>query len=58
MKMTHNSLTSFFDHLMDLECEEIVIGGDFNLVLNVDMDKKGGLARTQNLAAQFDFIDA
>lgn len=58
--------TSFFDHLMDFECEEIVVGGDFNLVLNVDVDKKGGHARThsnsqetlKNLAAQFDLIDA
>ena len=36
----------FFDHLYDFECDEIIIGGDFNLVLNIDMDKKGGLART------------
>ena len=58
--------TSFFDQLMDFECEEIVVGGDFNLVLNVNVDKKGGLARThsnsqealKNLAAQFDLIDA
>ena len=30
----------FFDHLLDFECDEIIGGGDFNLVLNIDMDKK------------------
>ena len=38
--------TSFFDHLLDFNGEEIIIGGDFNLVLDVKKDKKGGLART------------
>ena len=55
-----------FEHLLDFECDEIIIGGDFNLVLNIDMDKKGGLARTNSksqeivndLAAQLDLIDA
>ena len=55
----------FFDHLLDFECDEIIVGGDFNLVLNIDMDKKGGLARTyynsqkivKDLAAQLDLID-
>ena len=47
----------FFDHLYDFECDEIIIGGDFNLVLNVDMDKKGGLART-HLKSQLDLVDA
>ena len=37
---------SFFNHLLDFSCEEITIGGDFNLVLDVGKDKKGGLART------------
>ena len=36
----------FFDNLYDFDCDEIIIGGDFDLVLNIDMDKKGGLART------------
>ena len=56
----------FFDHLYDFECDEIIIGGDFNLVLNIDMDKKGGLARThlksqetvKDRAAQLDLVDA
>ena len=55
-----------FEHLLDFECDEIIIVGDFNFVLNIDMDKKGGLARTNSksqeivndFAAQFDFIDA
>ena len=33
----------FFDHL---HYEEIILGGDFNLVLDVKEDKKGGLPRT------------
>ena len=41
----------FFDHLHDFACEEIILGGDFNLVLDVKEDKKGGLPRTnQNVA--------
>jgi len=35
---------SFFNHLLDFSCEEITIGGDFSLVLDVGKDKKGGLA--------------
>ena len=41
-----NFFTSVFDHLADFKCEEIIIGGDFNLVLDVEKDKKGDLART------------
>ena len=35
-----------FDHLHDFACKEIILGGDFNLVLDVKEDKKGGLPRT------------
>lgn len=35
-----------FDHLHDFTCEEIILGGDFNLVLDVKEDKKRGLLRT------------
>ena len=35
-----------FDHLHDFGCEEIILGGDFNLVLDVKEDNKGGLPRT------------
>ena len=31
---------NFFDHLRDFQCDEIIIGGDFNLVLDLDIDKK------------------
>ena len=41
-----NFLTSVFNQLLDFKGEEIIVGGDFNLVLDVDKDKKGGLART------------
>ena len=41
-----NFFTSVFSHLADFKCNEIIIGGDFNLVLDVEKDKKGGLART------------
>ena len=31
---------NFFDHLNDFKCDEIIFGGDFNLVLVLDIDKK------------------
>ena len=42
--------TTFFDHLENFQCDEIILGGDFNLVLNVKEDKKGGLPRTHQNA--------
>ena len=39
-----------FDRLHDFACEEIIVGGDFNLVLDVKEDKKGGLPRTHQNA--------
>ena len=39
-----------FNHLKDFKCEELILGGDFNLVLNVEKDKKGGLLRTHQKA--------
>ena len=55
----------FFGHLSDFQSEELIIGGDFNLVLNLDKDKKGGLAKTHGKSVQiihehsanFDLID-
>ena len=35
-----------FDHVLDFQCEDLIIGGDFNLVLDLDKDKKGGRANT------------
>ena len=34
-----------FNHLEVFKCEEIIVGGDFNLVLDLAGDKKGGLAK-------------
>ena len=31
---------NFFDHLNDFNCDEVIIRGDFNLVLDLDIDKK------------------
>ena len=50
----------------DFKCEEIVIGADFNLTLDVEKDKKGGLARTHkkslepinSFSENLDLIDA
>ena len=57
---------NFFDHLNDFKCDEVIIGGDFNLVLDLDTDKKGGLAKThtesvktlKDFCAQIDLLDA
>ena len=38
--------TSVFERLSDFKCDEVIIGGDYNLVLDVEKDKKGGLAKT------------
>ena len=42
----------FHDHLRDFHCDDIIIGGDFNLVLDIDLDKKGGLAKTHSKAVK------
>ena len=60
-----NFFLNFFDHLNDFQCDEVIIGGDFNLVLDLDMDKKGGLAKThtesvkilKDFCAQFELLD-
>ena len=57
---------SFFSHLRDFRSDDIVLGGDFNLVLNLEKDKRGGLANTHtkavnvinDQAAKFDLVDA
>ena len=56
----------FFSHLQDFHCDGVSLGGDFNLVLNLDKDKKGGLAKTHTKAVnainehatKFDLVDA
>ena len=63
--MTIQIFTTFFEHLTDFNCEDIIVGGDFNLVLDVEKDKKGGLARTHykslevinNFSENLDLVD-
>ena len=43
---------NFFNHLRDFQCDEVMIGGDFNLVLDIDKDKKGGRYRTHLKSAK------
>ena len=56
---------NFYDHLLNFKCEDIIIGGDFNLVLNIENDKKGGIAKThqnslktvQEISENLDLLD-
>ena len=56
---------NLLDHLLSFECEEIIMGGDSNLVMDVQKDKKRGNATTQrnslkevqNIANSLDLID-
>ena len=41
---------SFFYHLSDFNCHDIVIVGDFNLVLDLEKDKRGDLSKTIKIA--------
>ena len=45
-----NFFKTLAEHIEDFQKDEIVIGGDFNLVLDVEKDKKGGLPKTNNNA--------
>ena len=40
------------NHLLDFNCEEIIMGGDFNVVLDIEKDKKGGIKRTHAKALE------
>ena len=40
------------DLLLDFTCDDIIFGGDFNLVQDLKKDKKGGNAKTHSKAAQ------
>lgn len=40
-----NFFCVFFDYLFSFYCEEIIIGGDFNLVFDFNKDKKGGFVK-------------
>ena len=45
-----NFFQSFYDQVLSFQCEDIIIGGDFNLVLDIEKDKKGGLPKTHKNA--------
>ena len=36
----------FYDHILDFNCEEVIIGGEFNLVFDIEKDKNGGQPKT------------
>ena len=54
-----------YDHLLDFNCEEVIIGGDFNFVLGIEKDKSGGKPKThknslkivKNTSEQLDLTD-
>ena len=46
IQLSNAALTSLIDHLTDFKGDDIIIGGDYNLVLDLDKDKTGGLAKT------------
>ena len=56
----------FFEHLDDFKCDDIIIGGEFNLVLDLEKDRTGGLAKThrnsvkiiQECSEKLDLMDA
>lgn len=33
-------------YLQDFQCDEVIIGGEFNLVMDIKKDKRGGRAST------------
>ena len=65
----NNNNPTFFqnplDQILSFECEEVIMGGDLNLVMEVQKDKKGGNATThrnslkeiQNIVNSLDLID-
>ena len=38
--------------MLDFKCEDIIAGGDFNLVLDIEKDKKGGNAKTHTRSSE------
>lgn len=65
----NNDNSNFFqnrlDHNLSFDFEEVIMGGDFNLVMDVQKDKKGGkatehsnsLKEVQNKANSLDLVD-
>ena len=60
-----NFFKNVLSHLLFFECEDIILGGHFNLVLDVQNDKQGGrltthknsLKEDQNIINSLDLID-
>ena len=50
METTQPIFKQVFDRLHDFAFKEIILGGDFSLVLDVKKDKKGSLPRTHKNA--------
>ena len=56
---------NLLSHLLSFNCDDIVLGGDFNLVLDVQKDKKGGnpvthknsLKEVQKIVNSLDLLD-
>lgn len=54
-----------FDHLSDFKGDDIILGGDYNLVLDLDKDKRGCLSKThensvkivQEFSDKLDLVD-
>ena len=44
---------SLISQIIDINCSNIVIGGDFNLVLNTELDKTGGTGRTHTRSSNY-----
>ena len=47
-----NFFKDLFNQLQDFQCDKVIMGGDFNLVLDLDRDKKGGLFKTHTKAVK------
>ena len=46
-------LHDFFYHLSDFKCEDIVIGGDYNLVLDLDTTREGAVLKHTKTVRKF-----
>ena len=46
LTMTNLLFSKKFEHLLDFRCDDSIIGGDFNLVLDLNKDKKGDRSET------------
>ena len=46
MKISLSFFRDISNYLQDFQCDEIIIGGDFNLVMDIKKDKRGGRACT------------